>query len=95
MCKNPEVKTVIRCKMSINSTMDLVGTSLKALMSKVVLLLYFTVWVNYLNFLDLLVFMILRCSLDEPERSVWRNGVHGKEYGEDIDKYFCTTNGCV
>lgn len=81
--------------MSINSTMDIVGTSLKALMSKAVLLLYFTVWVNYLHFVDLLVFMILRCSMDEPVRSVWRNGVHGKEYGSDIDKYFCTTNGFV
>lgn len=81
--------------MSINSAMDIVGTSSKALMSKAVLLLYFTVWVNYLNFLDLLVFMVLRCSLDEPERSVWRNGVHGKEYGADKDKYFCTTNGCI
>lgn len=77
--------------MSINWTMDLVGTSLKALMSMAVLFLYFTVWINYLNFLDLLVFMILRCSLDEPERSVWKNGVHGKEYGADIDKYFSTT----
>lgn len=81
--------------MSTNSTMDLVGTALKALMSKAVSLLYFTVWFNHLNFLDLIVFMILRCSLDELERSVWRNGVHGKEFGSDKDKYLCTTNGCV